>query len=910
MSTGPIVSAMQLARGATIKRRPFAGALTQPVQMLLRKEKDEEWCAQNLDWLEHLGLQQIRRNAKRLQRNYKLAAGIIDKNDYLPAQDHEETELIELLTKEDEGAFELKFFPIIPNIINVLTGEFQKRTDKITYRATDDISYNERLDEKYSLVLQTMMQQAEQQMLQSLMGQDLDMEDPEVQAQVQQQLSPENLQSLPQIEQYMQKSWKSQYEQWATHQHNADVERFHMEELETEAFKDMLIADREFWHFKMGEDDYEVELWNTMLTFYHKSPHTKYISQGNYVGQIQLMSVADVIDTRGWKMTKEQIESLQQYHSAQSVQYLMPGEQNMYDSSQSYESQRGENAPSLGMRQFMSAMTMTSRGDDVLSQILNDSEEGLDGNTHMLRLTTAYWKSQMPVGHLVQIMEDGSTMEMIVDETFKITTRPIYDNSVLKGKTRETLVYGQHVDWIWINQSWGGEKLSMNGPRWYGKNNTGLEPIYLDVKPLPFQFKGDHTLYGCKLPVEGCVFSERNTKSSSVVDRLKPSQIGFNMVNNQISDILIDELGTIILLDQNALPRHSMGEDWGRGNLRQAYVAMKDFQMLPLDTQVQNTEAPLNFSHFQSLDLSQTQRLLSRIQLANYFKQQAFELIGVNPERAGAVNSQQSGTAVEQAVNLSYSQTEPLFTQHCQFLMPRVHQQRTDLAQFYQSRKPSVRLSYLTSHDEQVNFELNGTELLGRDISVGVSTKVNTRELMRQMRDLFLNNNTTGASIYDLGNIVRAQSPAELDHALKAAQMKAEQMQAQDQDAQAQIQKQMDDAAAKRQSELLAHEKWELEGEWQNNIDVAEIKGMGFQTPDDNADYMAGVKLMSDEREKQATRELRREEMLNQNAQEQLKLNVTREGLRSRERIADKQVDVARINKNKFDKPAPAAKKK
>jgi hypothetical protein len=68
------------------------------------------------------------------------------------------------------------------------------------------------------------------------------------------------------------------------------------------------------------------------------------------------------------------------------------------------------------------------------------------------------------------------------------------------------------------------------------------------IGPLKFQFKGDNTLYGCKLPVEGAVFSDRNTKSTALIDLMKPYQIGYNIVNNQIADILVDELGTIIML--------------------------------------------------------------------------------------------------------------------------------------------------------------------------------------------------------------------------------------------------------------------------------------------------------------------------------------------------------------------------
>ena len=42
------------------------------------------------------------------------------------------------------------------------------------------------------------------------------------------------------------------------------------------------------------------------------------------------------------------------------------------------------------------------------------------------------------------------------------------------------------------------------------------------IGPLKFQFKGDSSLYGCKLPVEGAVFSDRNTKSTALLDLMKP----------------------------------------------------------------------------------------------------------------------------------------------------------------------------------------------------------------------------------------------------------------------------------------------------------------------------------------------------------------------------------------------------
>jgi hypothetical protein len=83
---------------------------------------------------------------------------------------------------------------------------------------------------------------------------------------------------------------------------------------------------------------------------------------------------------------------------------------------------------------------------------------------------------------------------------------------------------------------------------------------------------------------------------------------------------------------------------------------------------------------------------MSRIQLANHFKQQAYEVIGVNPQRMGQQLSQQTATGVEQAVAASYAQTEVFFMQHCDYLMPRVHQMRTDLSSILSFNKTLCKI--------------------------------------------------------------------------------------------------------------------------------------------------------------------------------------------------------------------------
>ena len=914
-----VYNALQLKKGAKVDKGPVNASLSQPLQFIPAKDKDKDWAAWNLDWLELRGMEQLKKNSRRLLKNYKLAKGIIDKTDYIVEENNEMGDLMDVLTKEDETALELKFYPIIPNVVNVLSGEFSKRYTKVQFRAVDDTSYNEMLEQKRAMIEENLLTDAHNKLMISMIEQGADPESEEVQ----EQLSTENLKSLPEIEGFFSKSYRSLIEEWASHQLNVDEERFKMQELEERAFKDMLIADREFWHFKMMEDDYDIELWNPVLTFYQKSPDSRYISDSNFAGKCDMMTVADVIDKYGYLMDEEQLRSMQNIHPATNSKYLLNGMQNdgsYYDASRSHK--WNTEAPGLDYRRLMSNYGNDPKVEgDVVNWILNEGGDISDwGDSDMMRVTTVYWKSQRKVGHLTRIDSNGELIQKIVDESFIVNDKPIYNTKLFKNKTKDNLIEGEHIDWFWINEVWGGVKIGPNSPAAWRSEDHDVDPIYLGIdskKPgkVKYQFKGEDSLYGCKLPIEGRVFSDRNTRSTSLIDLMKPYQIGYNMVNNQIADILVDELGTVIMFDQNALPRHSMGEDWGKNNLEKAYVAMKDFGMMPLDTSITNTENAVNFNHYQTLNLEQTNRLMSRIQLANHFKTQAFESIGINQQRMGSPIAQQTATGVTQAMNQSYAQTEIYFTQHSDHLMPRVHQMRTDLAQFYHSTKPSVRLSYITTEDEKVNFTINGKKLLLRDFNVFATTKTNHRETLEQLKQMAIQNNTTGASIYDLGNVVKSNSIAEVSNILKDAEAKTQKQKEQEMQQQQQMQEQQLQAQKQEADTQRQFEQAKQDAEIQKDITVAEIRSAGYGAQSDvNENKESDFKdAMQDIRKRDEYREqmnFKKEQASVDNSNSKAKMNIEREKLSTQREIANKNLAIARENKNKYDVKPPKKDKK
>lgn len=912
-----IKNALQLKDGDNVESPGGFNSFTQPIQFLSKDEKNIEWAQHNLDWLEWQGIKQIRYNARRLLKNYKLAKGTIDKGDYIPSPEvNDMSELVDLLSSDfindntENSAMELKFYPIIPSVINVLVAEFAKRNTKVDYRAVDEYSYNEIMTNKMVEIESVLLEDAQSKLLAKMLEMGLDPNSEEAQ----QQFNPEAMKKLPEIEDFYSKTYQTLGEQWASKQHAIDVNRFHMDELEEIAFKDSLITDREFWHFRMLEEDYSVELWNPVLTFYHKSPDVRYISQGSWVGKIDMMTISDAIDYYGPMLDTHQLAQLEQLYPVRAGRYLLDGVPNdgsFYNSKISHEKNL---SPSLDMKKYLSWNENAYNPDDIVAWIIGQSEHtGMLHDSQMLRVTTAYWKSQRKVGYLTSINEGGETVVDVIDETYVIANNPIYNTKFNPKRNAETLVFGDHIEWIWINQVWGGVKIGPNRMVFQDTlDKDDMLPIYIGINtnkigPMRFQFKGDDSLYGCKLPVEGKVFTERNTKSTAMVDLMKPAQIGFNLVNNQIADILIDEIGTVIALDQNALPRHSLGEDWGKGNYAKAYVAMKDFSILPLDTSITNTENALNFSHYQTLNLEQSNRLMTRIQMANFFKQQALEVIGITPQRLGQqIGQTDTARGVEQSVAGSYAQTEMYFIQHSDYLMPRVHQMRTDLAQYYHSSKSSVRLQNMLANDERTFFEINGVDLLLIELNVFCKTNANHRSIMEKIQAMAMQNNTSGATIYELGEIAAADSLGTLNNKLRDMDAKAQERAAM----QAQREQELEDSkiAARKEEKQMeqSHESREKEKDRRARLLEAEIKAAGYGAMQDvNKNNQSDFKDVLDEvkssEQYSDTMNFKREAEGNKMAISNKKLDLEQQKIQVAKEASDNQLKIARENQSKSE---------
>lgn len=738
-----------------------------PPQMISKSRKNKEWKEACMDALETIGKAQFRGNL-RLIENYEMVKGKFIFGHYFEQDDY--VDMISQLTKEFELPSYLRHYDIISQVINTLSGEWQSRPDVFRVKGHDESTTNEYVRRQSELLINYVTSKINVEVNRKLLerGLDPDKQDfgSQEEAQAYQQAVDQARQQLtpPEIQEYMSTDWFAAAEIWGQHQLELDRKRYRIAEKEKREFEDMVIADRCFRHFYLTPDGYNQETWNPVNVFFHKSPDVDYVEEGDFVGRVFYLTVPDIIDRYGYRMSKKQLEVLrgEAYDKKGGKWNYMKGTDWVYnDYSVPFKDYKSYNLinQSLGFKNI-EEQGIPNLNAEFFSN-LHDGTFHREGRGYFC-VVEAYWKSQKKIGKVTYIdPETGLLTKILVDEDFVVPDGfTVLDAPFDDYDTDEV----NTVVWTWINETWKGVKINTKGISDLG------EDLYLDVMPLQFQFKGDLNPYYCKLPVCGQIFSVRNSQSMSLVDLMKPHQIGHNVAMNQAYNEMQKDVGKFIVMDVNMFPD---AKDWGgEAAMEKWMLVAKELGVTVADTSPANSNnaAAVAGGHMPKLfDMDASSRIVSRLQIAREFEQMALKQIGFNDYRLGQQNSSSSATGVREGQARSFSQTETYFTNFSNYIQ-RCHKMNLDIAQYVQSQNKDVTISYVKSDMSRAFMKMNGTELLMADLHVYVS---NSQEEIRQLetlRQLAIQNNTSGATMLDLAEIVTANSPAAIKAKLKVSQ--------------------------------------------------------------------------------------------------------------------------------------------
>lgn len=817
-----------------------------PDQFKTEKQKrDDSWVKNTMDYFSNKAYAEYVKNRDTFVKNYDLMKGILRREDFL-IDEPEVKSFTDMLIEDVELPAYVKHYSIITTPVNELVGEISKRPDTFRVKAFDDDSQAQELQFKTDTLKAYVINQVKQQVMTkaAMSGQEVSMEDIEkiTMEQVKDQLD----------------SYTSVAEKWGNHILTSQKADFNLKEKSEDAFRDLLISAREFYHIyednsKLG---FNIEVANPKNTWFLTTPDRKYISdptgraQGAYAaGTVEVMELSQIIESFP-DITKDEIDHLRS--SLQDYGLINVRESNLGnpDAIPGQDSVMYDTYDPLVLQTRMIIESEMKENNDGLKDFL-----GLTSNVssfgYKYVVVRSYWISKKKIGKLIYTDELGNEQSVLVDESYKSGDMPSEIS----------------LEWGWINQ-------------WY--QGTKIGPDIYHVKPFKL-------LNYC--PIIGTIYEVKNTEARSLVDLMKPFQVIYNVCMNQLYKLLEKEVGKVQLMSLRHIPIPKDGD--AQDALDVWEMEARNRGVVFIDDSPENLKGPSSFNQFTSLDLTRTQEIQARYTLAQQMKIECWELIGMSKQRMGSIAASETATGTQTALSQSYSQTEPLFVAH-EYVMGQLYQAIIDSALYIESSKPQSTLSYITNEGESAFVQVNGSDLKLRDLKVFLTNRPEDSQMFNELRQLSQALIQNGGTLYDVIELYSTKSMREMKKTFKdlrdrqmEQQQQQLQLQQQQQEQQGKIAQAQIQEAARMAQEKQANENYQNELDRINKKEIAMINAMskeGGATADldmsGTPDALEIEKLASQQTKAQKDYDSKMADINSKNSIAQQKLQLEREKIK------------------------------
>lgn len=761
-----------------------------PDQFNSEKDKqDPSWAKNTMDYFANVAFAQYMKNRRTFVKNYDLLKGIIDYSHFYREQP-EVKSFVDTLIDDTELPRHIKHYPILNPPVNTLIGELTKRPNVRKVRAFDDDSKSEELSFKTDLVQQLIIQEGKKILLTEMAqkGQDTS------------NISDDDLNKLvlDKVQEYM-TSFTTLGERWGNHVMTALHTQFNLKEKSEDAFRDMLIASREYYH--IFEDNsstgFNVEVVNPKNYWQLGTPDSKYTSQisGDQnvpyaLGTVTVMEISEIIE-KFPDLTTEEIDHLRT--NLQDYGLINTRESNLFLPGTGQNTIKYDTYNRLILQERMIVESEMKENNDELKDWL-----GLSNATsafgYKYSVVRSYWASKKKIGLLTFTDIEGNEQTTLVDEQYK------------EGTPGEI-----SIKWGWINQMYQGIRI---GPDIY------------QVKPLKILSYN---------PIIGVTHEIKNTSARSLVDLMLPFQVLYNICMNQLFELIEKEIGILQLISVRhvSVPKDGDAQD----SLQIWEEEAREKGLIFVDDSPENLKGGQSIKEYDKLDLTRTQEIQSRYTLAAQLKTECWELVGMNRQRLGGALATETATANQNALVQSFAQTEPYFAAH-EYVLNQLNQAILDAAQYVESNKKTSSISYITNQGENAFIEVAGSDLKLKDLKIFVTSSAEDQQLLNEFRQLSQAILQNGGSVYDVSVLYTTNSLRQMQQVFKSLADKQEQMKEQQQQMeQSELQqKQQESQATLQQTEQhfqqdLQMRKYEADLKANTEITKAEISTY-FQAPD------------------------------------------------------------------------------
>lgn len=764
-----------------------------------KKANDYEWAKECIDYVDDLYFPYSDRNRiKRLQMNYDLYNGQGEK----AMKDYASDEAARELAEEGimAGYENIQHHPVIDQIAKALVGEQQLRPlnaiafDSSTYTINDKKQKRLSLFQNYldSTITKPLVAQVTEQFMMENGIQDPFSLAPEQQKEMQQAIDEQvKVLSPKEMENYMRKEYKSPPEIQAQKIIDFLMDYLDIKFTTDEGFKHAIITGEEVYRVGIRHNMPFIELVDPM-GFYHISrPNSFFVEDGIAAKYDQYVMLSDIYNWHGDEIGRKKLikDKLDLYSTGDLGSKVI--DERIYTSPESLRA-----IPNL----------MTKEGQDSLQAIFGSY--GITKKGGNIKYTHVTWKALRKLRRLCRI-ENGEKSYFWVDESY--TFNP------LKGDVEEKEA--------WVPEVWQGVRID--------------DDIYLDIGPVPYQYKSLSNPWDVKLPYIGAQYSKlmNNTSNVAPMDLAKPWQYKFNVQMAKIHEMEASDLGKVFLTSFHAKPK---GWSW------QKYILMAKYgKIIPVDLQKEGV-TPMDAQVFKGVDLSTVNDLAGKLQYLEFIRNQISLAMSYNPSRLGMQAPSTTVSNNQQNIVQSSYQTYDLFNTHNK-IVENLLNYLINTARVAFKENPPIK-SYVLDDMSVAELEVDWEMLSRSELAIKVRNSSqdfeNILEVKRQAQAMIQN------GLISFPELIRLQWAKSGADILNIAEYAEERIAKQRQEAQMAEQQQMEQQAALQQQIMQMQQEFELlkqANELQSRERQSEVESTRFAQQKDIDQDMRSDELQKEE---------------------------------------------------------------
>ena len=656
---------------------------------------DYEWARAKMDYFSNQYNYYTEKKEK-FKINYELYNGRMDFDSYLETGKIISTELGIDVPEIEYNKSDFIHFPVLQTVLHDLEGEEIKRPFNLRVVTTNSNSESVRQNTRKRLLIENTSKIVKQQILERIkienakkieeakanMDPSVDPEYVKKLEELQQSLDAQleqNLQRMTplEVETYMSNNFKLPEEKLTDEILQYHVRTDRLKFVFDKGWKDVIITGEEVYWTGEWNGRPIIKACNPLYFNYSKSKDVDYLDEADWCTYDEYLSIYEIYQHFGNIITEEEREVLDKYESTLNS----PSDSKVW-----------EVIPNAIMN--MTDPETTPSWIDPWQDNFNDNYK-----TRRIRITHVVWKTLKKIKYIFRLNENGTLEKSIVDETY------VFNKATdIKQET------------IWIPEYWQGYKIFTN-PK-----------IYLKIEPIPNQYRDLDNPFQIRGPYTGTVYSSRNSAPISITDLGKPWQFLYNVIVNQIIEIMKTDIGNILLGLEEQIPKNLTPTQW------MTYIKKFKVALISASRDGDLRSMGIDPQYWKSINLSHTQDIAQKLNLLDYIERKMTQAMSYNPNRLGMQSPYESVSNNQQNIIQSSNQTEKWFYMH-NYVKERTMENYIEICKVIYKENP-LRASYILSDLSVATLNTEVSEFSNYNYKVYITNTLKDTQVITELKSL------------------------------------------------------------------------------------------------------------------------------------------------------------------------------